>query len=300
MRMDFSAWKKGHLESLKGEGMGRVVFCQGRCVHRRGDYKTSLTPHSWLRKGEEIETGADSLAQIFFLDGTLLKIYPETLLDLRELSFWEEGPLLVLTLKRGHLFFSPPSKRKTRPTRVVLGTEEGMVHGASLSGFVFQEEGGAGFFQLDGELGGAFLGHWSSRDHSQIPVLGTPFQIRRNQTPKSIPPDFFAHSTFLLEKKPILLEDRTGWERLYGKEGKNKKEREKRGRGARIDFLFQMDKLSKRAFHSAHKALKEQGGQGNSDHIEKAKSELKRLPFQYIRKEMELHARSLDEWKEDE
>lgn len=67
----------------------------------RGQYLSRLV------EGDEFRTGKDTLAWIYLMDGTLIKVSPETSLAVQEINLSQKEIFFLVRLNEGHIFWHP-------------------------------------------------------------------------------------------------------------------------------------------------------------------------------------------------
>ena len=109
--LDLSRWQRGErlgqvLDVGKGQGevMGRLIYCVGICRLYRGPGFIKGKSRSLLREGDELMTSRNSYGWVFFLDGTLLRVSPESMVAFKEFNVGRKAFLLSLRLNQGHIF----------------------------------------------------------------------------------------------------------------------------------------------------------------------------------------------------
>jgi hypothetical protein len=89
-----------HLELI-----GKVMSCKGKCPIYRGTMPASGQYLSRLLEGDEIRTEVDSVAWIFLMDGTLVRLGPESSLSLQEINIGKSEIFILARLNHGHVFW---------------------------------------------------------------------------------------------------------------------------------------------------------------------------------------------------
>ena len=103
-------WKIRLRKAEYQELAGKVLQCRGECSVFRGTNKASVQHLSQIREGDEIVTGKDSVAWIFLMDGSLLRVSPETSLSVNEFNLGASEIFLLTRLNQGHVFWHPRIK----------------------------------------------------------------------------------------------------------------------------------------------------------------------------------------------
>jgi hypothetical protein len=100
-------WKIRLRESDHSELVGKILQCIGLCEVYRGTNKTSVQHLSRLIEGDEVRTAENSIAWVFMMDGSLVRISPETSVSLNEFNLASSEILILLRLNQGHIFWHP-------------------------------------------------------------------------------------------------------------------------------------------------------------------------------------------------
>lgn len=100
-------WKIRLRHAVQKELIGKVLQCQGECSNFRGTKPNSIQYLSKLYEGDEIHTGKDSVLWVYLIDGSLLRVSPESSVSFLEINFSETEILTVSRLNYGHIFYSP-------------------------------------------------------------------------------------------------------------------------------------------------------------------------------------------------
>ena len=108
-------WKIRLREASHTELMGKVLRCRGTCSIYRGANKSNAQYLSQVLEGDEFKTGPDSVAWIYLLDGSLLRLSSETSVSLQEMNFSKNQILVVTRLNEGHVFWHPRQKNEFLP-----------------------------------------------------------------------------------------------------------------------------------------------------------------------------------------
>lgn len=114
-------WEQVLRERNNREIVGRFFQCVGTCRVDRG--QSFFNPHfsSALYEGDEIETLGESYAWLFLLDGTMVRLSPDSSINLNELNIGVQENFLnarvntgnVLWLSRHELLFAEENIRET-------------------------------------------------------------------------------------------------------------------------------------------------------------------------------------------
>ena len=120
-REKFPPWERLKRERSLKERVGYVVDCKGECFLYRGLGKNKIQFKSTVREGDEIQTKKDSYLWLFLMDGTMVRVSPQTSLTMREINISPNEVFLharinfgnVLWLSREGSFFDERSERET-------------------------------------------------------------------------------------------------------------------------------------------------------------------------------------------
>ena len=120
-REKFPPWERLKRERSLKERVGYVVDCRGECFLYRGLGKNKIQFKSTVREGDEIQTKKDSYLWLFLMDGTMVRVSPQTSLTMREINISPNEVFLharinfgnVLWLSREGSFFDERSERET-------------------------------------------------------------------------------------------------------------------------------------------------------------------------------------------
>lgn len=102
-------WKIRLRQESHQELVGKILQCKGECDVFRGLESVKGQYLSRIQEGDEIRTGKNSVAWIYLMEGSLIRLSPETSLTLNEINFSQERVLLEGRLNSGHVFWSPRS-----------------------------------------------------------------------------------------------------------------------------------------------------------------------------------------------
>lgn len=94
------------------ELVGKVLQCRGTCEVYRGTNKAKVQHLSRIEEGDEFRTGSDSVAWIYLMDGSLLRISPESSVSLNEINLMKDDFFILARLNQGHVYFHPRSSKE--------------------------------------------------------------------------------------------------------------------------------------------------------------------------------------------
>jgi hypothetical protein len=106
-------WKLRLRDESQLELMGKVLSCAGECSAYRGVMATNVQHLSRLVEGDEFKTGKDSVAWIYLMDGTLIRISPESSISFQEINLTENEAFYLIRLNAGHLFWHPRNQQES-------------------------------------------------------------------------------------------------------------------------------------------------------------------------------------------
>lgn len=102
------------------EVLGRGIECVGRCRLYRGVKNSSMRFRSLLLEGDEVMTEDDSYGWIFLLDGTIVRISPNSSISLREINIGIDAIFFQVRVNYGNILWM---SRDIRPYKVDNGPE---------------------------------------------------------------------------------------------------------------------------------------------------------------------------------
>ncbi|HXH76493.1 MAG TPA: hypothetical protein VNJ08_16095 [Bacteriovoracaceae bacterium] len=87
------------------ELVGKIMSCKGICPVYRGTMPANGSYLTRLIEGDEIRTEKNSVAWIFLIDGSLIRLGPESSLSLQEINLGKSEIFILARLNRGHVFW---------------------------------------------------------------------------------------------------------------------------------------------------------------------------------------------------
>lgn len=102
-------WKVRLRQTEHRELMGKLLQCRGTCSIFSGSEKVKVQHLSRVVEGDELVTDKDSVAWLYGMDGSLLRLSAQSSLSLFEINISKDEVLLVARLNQGHVFWSPRS-----------------------------------------------------------------------------------------------------------------------------------------------------------------------------------------------
>lgn len=113
-------WKLRLRDFSQNEHVGKVLQCRGKCEIYRGSSKASVQHLSSVLEGDEFKTDTDSVAWVYLIDGTLVRIGPESSVGFLESNWSKETIFHLLRLNQGHVYWHP---RESKDYPMELGPE---------------------------------------------------------------------------------------------------------------------------------------------------------------------------------
>ena len=98
-------WKIRIRQNSHKELVGKVLKCSGTCQSYRGVKAIDIRHLSQIREGDEVQTGKDSYLWIFMMDGTLVRLSPESSVSFNEIDFSKSEAFFVVRLNQGHFYW---------------------------------------------------------------------------------------------------------------------------------------------------------------------------------------------------
>jgi hypothetical protein len=98
-------WKIRIRLNTHKELIGKVLKCVGICQSFRGTKGIDIRHLSQVKEGDEIQTGKDSTLWIFLMDGSLVRLSPETSISFNEINLSKEKAFFVVRLNQGHFYW---------------------------------------------------------------------------------------------------------------------------------------------------------------------------------------------------
>lgn len=98
-------WKIRIRLNTHKELIGKVLKCVGTCQSFRGIKPISIRHLSQIKEGDEIQTGKDSNLWIYLMDGSLIRLSPETSVSFNEINISKSEFFYQLRLNQGHFYW---------------------------------------------------------------------------------------------------------------------------------------------------------------------------------------------------
>lgn len=100
-----SDWKVRLRNNRHAELVGKVLQCRGLCEVYRGTMKARVQHLSQIKEGDEFVTGPDSIAWVYLMDGTLVRIAPSTNLSFLEINWSPKEVMHVARVHQGNIYW---------------------------------------------------------------------------------------------------------------------------------------------------------------------------------------------------
>ncbi|MCO4795391.1 MAG: hypothetical protein KC493_16850 [Bacteriovoracaceae bacterium] len=121
--MNFGFWRKARRlkdqqpkwetilqEKRLREIMGRVIECKGDCRLFRGRGFNNVTFRSSVREGDELLTIGDSYAWIYLMDGTIIRVSPDSSLTFKEFNIGTKEFFVHIRVNAGNVVYMNRSR----------------------------------------------------------------------------------------------------------------------------------------------------------------------------------------------
>src|SRR5690606_11019760 len=105
-------WRRNLRQRGLAEDSGRSLECVGDCKLYRGDGAAQLRLRSRVIEGDELETGADSDAGLFLMDGSMVRVSPNTSVTFKAINISEKAVFHHARLNYGHALWISRQKEK--------------------------------------------------------------------------------------------------------------------------------------------------------------------------------------------
>lgn len=115
---DLASWKKQRAAKDKNpkwrilvrntrasESVGKVIKCIGKCKYFKGLYSSEANTLTGLSEGDEFQTDEKSAAWISLVDGTMLRVSPNTSVTFNEVNLSKKEIFFLIRINYGHLQF---------------------------------------------------------------------------------------------------------------------------------------------------------------------------------------------------
>ena len=108
-------WKIRMRRAEQHELAGKILQCRGVCEIYRGSNKAQVQHLSQILEGDEIKTEKDSVAWVYMMDGSLMRLSPETSISINEFNIGKSEIFVLARLNQGHIFWHPRDKKEMSP-----------------------------------------------------------------------------------------------------------------------------------------------------------------------------------------
>jgi hypothetical protein len=108
-------WKIRLRQANLQELTGKILQCKGTCSVFRGSNEASVQHLSQIVEGDEIRTLKDSVAWVYLMDGSLMRISPESSVSINEFNMSKNEFFILARLNKGHIFWHPRHKSEVVP-----------------------------------------------------------------------------------------------------------------------------------------------------------------------------------------
>lgn len=109
-------WETILQEKRLREIMGRVIQCYGDCRLFRGRGFNSTSYRSSIREGDELLTVGDSYAWIYLLDGTVVRVSPDTSVTFKEFNVGKKEFFVHIRVNSGNVVYMNRSRSQFAET----------------------------------------------------------------------------------------------------------------------------------------------------------------------------------------
>lgn len=108
-------WRRNLQETRLREKMGIVIECVGECRSYRGVGSARVDYLSTIREGDELQTLPHSYLWIYLMDGTIVRISPNSTITLKEMNIGKKENFVFLRLNSGNFLVWSRSGKKFKP-----------------------------------------------------------------------------------------------------------------------------------------------------------------------------------------
>lgn len=100
-------WKLRLRDDRQMEHVGKILQCRGKCEVYRGSMKAKVQHLSRINEGDELRTEVDSVAWVYLMDGTLLRVAPKSSVSFLEINWSKDEVFHLVRLHQGHVYWHP-------------------------------------------------------------------------------------------------------------------------------------------------------------------------------------------------
>lgn len=97
-------WRQRLEDERNLELVGRVLACKGKCKTFRGTDSAETVFRSHIKEGDELFTEENTVAWVYLMDGSLVRIGPNSAVGFIEINWSKEEVNNVIRLQKGHIF----------------------------------------------------------------------------------------------------------------------------------------------------------------------------------------------------
>jgi hypothetical protein len=100
-------WKLKTREQNNKEMVGKVLSCIGTCHVYRGRRKVNASYLTVVKEGDEVHNLKDSYMWLYLMDGTMVRISPETSVSFNEINVSNQSVFVYARLNQGNILYYP-------------------------------------------------------------------------------------------------------------------------------------------------------------------------------------------------
>lgn len=104
-------WKIRLRDDRHLELVGKILKCQGTCPVYRGTNSANVQHLSQIVEGDELRTEKDSIAWVYLMDGTLVRLGPESSISFQETNWSKNEVFYLARLNQGHVYWHARDKK---------------------------------------------------------------------------------------------------------------------------------------------------------------------------------------------
>ena len=117
-RETFHNWRQNKKALSFNEIIGRVLDCFGDCRSYRGLGFSNTQYRSEIREGDDFVTLKNSYAWIYLIDGSLIRVSPETSISFNEVNLGKNKIFFFFRVNTGHLIWQNRSRKQFISTNI--------------------------------------------------------------------------------------------------------------------------------------------------------------------------------------
>lgn len=115
-RDQMKEWERNRRDLSLRETVARVLDCVGVCRAYRGRGFANAQFRSEIREGDDLITSRDSYAWIYLMDGSLMRISPETSVTFNEINIGKKKTFFLLRVNTGQIIWQHRSRTGLKST----------------------------------------------------------------------------------------------------------------------------------------------------------------------------------------